>query len=147
MGLKDRLASRKRPSTTFLLRVDDDTAARRDLATAQALGDDDGIADAQAAIAACHEQITITALAPVDMEALLATHPATAEQQAANKSIFNPDTFVPALLAACIDSDIDEGAWAEYTTKGSLSAGETNALFDAAWNINYRVPDSSIPKG
>jgi hypothetical protein len=153
MGLKDRLAARKRPSTSYSLRVDDDTAARAELAAAQQYRSPTGSSDAgrvaaaQAAVDACYEQLIITALPPVEMEALLAAHPATDAQRAKDKAVFNSDTFVAALLAACIDSDVTEADWHEYTTTGSMSTGETNALFAAAWEINYRDPSPSIPKG
>lgn len=144
MGLKDRLASRQRPSTTYRLRIDDDAAARSELAAAH---DADSIAAAQAVVDACYETLTITALPPVEMEALLAAHPATDEQRAKDKTVFNQDTFVPALLAACIDSDVTEADWADYVSKGAMTTGEVNALFAAAWEINYRDPSPSLPFG
>lgn len=153
MGLKDRLAERKRPSTIYQLRIDDDSAARAALEAALAYrsptgsGDSGRVAAAQAEIDACYETLTITALPPVEMEALLAAHPATDAQRGKDKTVFNPDTFVAALLAACIDSDVTEADWQEYTTKGSMSTGETNALFAAAWEINYRDPSTSLKKG
>jgi hypothetical protein len=154
VGLKDRLADRKRPGTTYNLRIDDDAAARAELAAAKAAwsakASSDNIgreAAAQAAVDACYEQIIITALPPVDMEALLAAHPATEDQRAKDKTVFNQDTFVPALLAACIDSDVTEADWRDYTTTGSMTIGEVNALFAVAWEINYRDPSSSIKKG
>ena len=147
MGLKDRLATRKRPSTAYALRVDDDTAARTALVTAQASGDPTRIAEAEAALDACYEQLTITALPPVELEELLKQHPPTDAQRAAGHTTFNPDTFVAALLAACIASDVSEAEWMEYTTKGAMTAGETNSLFNDAWDINYRVLDQNIKKG
>jgi hypothetical protein len=145
MGLKDRLATRQRPSTTYKLRIDDDAAARTDLAAVTAAGAD--VEEAQAQLDACYEQLIITALPPVEMEALLAAHPATDAQRAKDKTVFNQDTFVSALLAACIDSDVTESDWQEYTTKGAMTIGEINALFAAAWEINYRDPSPSLPLG
>jgi len=148
VSLKDRLANRKRPSTTYSLRIDDDTAARAELAAAQAAGDDARVAAAQAVVDACYEQVTITAVAPKTMEELRAAHPPTDIQRDRDKKAeWDPATFVPALLAACVDSDITEAEWAEYTTTGSLNSGEVNSLFNAAWEINYRVPDINLKKG
>jgi len=144
MGLKDRLAQRKLPSTTYRLRVDDDAAARTKLAAASDAAD---VAAAQAVVDACYEDLVVTALPPVEMEALLAAHPATEAQRAKDKTVFNPDTFVPALLAACVDSDVTEADWADYTTKGAMTGGEVNALFATAWEINYRDPSPALPFG
>jgi hypothetical protein len=146
MGLKDRLATRKRPSTTYSLRIDSDDAARAELSAAQAADDEERIAAARAAVEACYEQLTITALPPVELEALLAAHPPVEKDR--GKKIFDPRTFIPALFAACIKSDITtEEEWAEYTTTGAMTAGEVNELFDKAWEINYRVPSADLPKG
>lgn len=154
MGLKDRLATRKRPFITHRLRIDDDTAARAELAAAQAVGDETRTAAAQAVVEACYEQFVITALPPgprrnpqpddpINLETLLKQHPPLTDQ----KQIFNPITFVPALLAACIESEITEAEWAEYTTTGTLSTGEAMDLFNVAWEINYRVPSADLKKG
>jgi hypothetical protein len=145
MGLKDRLADRPRPSTTYSLRIDDDEIPRAELIAARAAGDESRIVAAQEAVEACYEQVTITALPPADMEALLAEHPAP--ENANVQKIFNPATFVPALLAACMDSDVTEEDWAVYVTTGAMTIGEVGALFDAVWSLNYRAPDPSVPKG
>lgn len=144
MGLKDRLSARRRPTATYQLRIDDDTTARAELAAARAAGDEARIVAAQEAVEACYEQVTLTALPPADMEALLAEHPAPETLQ--GKSIFNPATFIPALLAACVDSDVTEADWAEYITTGAMTFGETTDLFNAVWELNYRAPDPAIPK-
>jgi hypothetical protein len=159
MGLKDRLAARKRPSTPYSLRIDDDAAARAELAAAQAAGDDKRAAKAREAIEACYEQVTIVALPPgpkpnpqpddpMDLETLRAAHLPTHEQRAKSKDVlFNPQTFVPALLAVCVESDVTEAEWAEYVTSGAMTTGEVSALFNLAWEINYRIPDPAIPLG
>jgi hypothetical protein len=144
MGLKDRLSSRRRPTATYALRIDDDTVARAELGAARAVGDESRIVAAQEAVEACYEQVTLTALAPADMEALLADHPAPEPLQ--GKSIFNPVTFIPALLAACVDSDVTEADWAEYVTTGAMTFGEVTDLFNTVWELNYRAPDPAIPK-
>lgn len=144
MSLKARLAQSELPTTTHKLRVAKDTAARRELVDACATGDTERIDAAQRAVDACYEQLTITALPPVDMEALLEAHPPVDRE---HKTMFNPVTFVPALLAACVDSDVTEEDWAEYTTKGPMTPGEVNELFRVVWDLNYRAPDPAVPKG
>jgi hypothetical protein len=144
MGLRDRLRERSRPSAVFVLRVEDDTAARAELATA--LAEDGDVTAAQAAVDSCHERLTITALPPADMEALIAAHPPTAEQETTN-SAWNPVTFIPALFAASIGGDVSEEDWAEYTTKGPMTSGEVRALVDVCLDVNYRAPNPSPGKG
>lgn len=145
MSLRDRLAARQRPTVTFLLRIDEDGAALAELAAAQAVGAPERVAAAEAAVEACYERLTINALPPADLEALVEAHPPSEAER--DKKIFNMPTFLPALLAACVDSDITEDEWATLTTKGPLTQGETTALFQAAWEINYRSPDPGLPKG
>lgn len=161
MGLKDRLAARKRPSAPYQLRIDDETAARAELAAAQAADDEPRIVAARAAVEACYEQVTVVALPPaprphpqpddpMDLETLLKKHQPTDEQRAKNKSVlFNQRTFVPALLAVCVIGDDvpSEEEWAEYTTSGTMTTGEVSDIFNAVWAINYRVPDPTIPLG
>lgn len=144
MGLKDRLTARKRPATTYALRIDDDTIARSELAAALAAGDEGRVVAAREAVEACHEQVTVTALPPAELEELLEAHPPLPADQA--KKMFNPVTFVPALLAACVDSDIDEQSWAEFTTTGAMTRGEVADLFNTVWDINHRIPSPSLPK-
>jgi hypothetical protein len=148
VGLKDRLATRPRPTTTFPLRIDDDRVARLELTAAEADEDEDRIVAARLAVDACYEQLTITALSPVAMEELREAHPPTEEQRKKHGALFNPTTFVPALLAACVDSDVSEEDWAEYTTTGAMTPGEVNALFAAAWELHYATaPSPDLPKG
>lgn len=147
MSLRDRLAKGTRPRTTYPLRVEDDTAARAELAKAVASGDEDRITLASEAVDACHEQVSIVALPPAEMEDLLGLHPPT-EAQRKDGAVFNRVTFVPALLAVCVDSDVTLEDWREYTTTiGPMTPGEVNALFNTAWDLNYRTPDPWVGKG
>jgi hypothetical protein len=114
------------------------TAHRRRVDTAQAAVDD------------CYTLLTVRALPPAEMEALLAEHPAEDTERA----IFNRATFIPALLARCVFDDPDtvepamtESEWADEISKGSSSLGEVSALFAACWQVNDRTPDRHIPKG
>lgn len=146
MSLKAKLSKRELPTALFPLRTDDDRGPRAELAAAQDAGDERRIAAAQAVLEACYEQITIRALPPGEVEELLEQHPPT-EEQAKRNWIYNPVTFPPALLAACIDSDITADDWAQYTTKGPMTRGEANTLFNTVWDLNYRVPDPWLGKG
>lgn len=162
MGLKDRLASRKRPSIQYALRLDDDTIPRRELAAALESGDEARISVTREKVEACYEQVTIVALPPappVDAdpdddttywETLIRAHPPTDEQRAQDRlAMFNKATFIPALLAACVQSDppVTAQEWAEYITTGCMTPGEADDLIGKVWNLNYRVPDPNIPKG
>ncbi len=147
MGLKDKLAKAPRATVTAQLRVGNVAAARAVLAAAQADGDPDRVKAATTALGACYEPVVLTALHPAQMEALLGKHPPTDAQREQNRSVFNPDTFIPALLAASIESDMTEDDWAEYTSTGAMTAGEVSSLFSTAWELNYRVPDVDLKKG
>ena len=141
MGLRERLRGRARPTDTFLLRVDDDTEARAELA--EAVRDGGDLVAAQAKVDGCYETLLITALPPADMEALRAAHPPTDEQAGAP---WNAATFLPALLAECITGDVTEEDWAEYTTKGPMTVGEVRDLFDTVMAVNYRSHDPHLGK-
>ena len=147
MSLRDRLAKGTRPRVTYPLRVEDDTAARSELAAATASGDEERITLAREAVDACYEQVAIVALPPAEMEELLGQHPPS-DSQRKDGAIFDRVTFVPALLAACVESDVTEDDWREYTsTIGPMTPGEVNALFNTAWDLNYRAPDPWVGKG
>lgn len=146
MALRASLAQRQLPTSTFLLRVFDDRRARAELAAAQVDGDAQRVAEAEQAVQACYEQLAITALPPAEWEALLAAHPAT-EQQRKDGAWCNNTTFLPALLAACIEGDETEADWADLITKGAITQGEVTALSVAVHNINLRSPDPLLPKG
>lgn len=145
MSLRERLAARARPTASFHLRVDDDTSAQADLVAAQAVGLPERITAAQAAVEACYERLELSALPPADMEALLEAHPPTPDQP--GNTMFNQATFVPALIAACVDSDMGEDDWAEFVAKGPITRGEVLALFNACWDLNHRTPDINLKKG
>lgn len=143
MSLRDRLRARSRPTATHDLRVEDDTAARNELAAALQDGAPERIEAAQTALQTCYETLHLTALPPADMEALIAAHPAPG----GSDSAWNPATFIPALLVACVGGDATEDDWAEWTTKGPLSVGESRDLLNAVLAVNYRTPDLSVGKG
>ena len=164
MGLKDRFASRQRPQETFPLRMDfgpesetaeqEFSAASAELADARTRGLPDlgaltrRVELARAKREAFYEFLTVQALPPDEFDDLIAAHPPTEEQRKKDqRSVWNHTTFVPALLAASIDSDMTAQDWAEVTSKGPVATGEVGALFQAAMQVNDRTPDPTVGKG
>lgn len=165
MGLKERFASRQLPQVVYPLRMDyspesdaaerEFAAAERELAFAQSQGFVDlggyrrRVDQARAAREQFYEQLTIRALPPAEFEELVAAHPSSKEQRDKNgpAAVWNVDTFVPALLAACVDSDMTADDWTEVTSKGPMATGEVAALFQAALQVNDRTPDEHLGKG
>lgn len=158
MSLRERLRAKSRPQATFRLRIDDDAEPQAELQKAvQALriaslrGEptDEPQADvdaAQAAVDEHYEILTLTALAPEDMEALIALHPPTKEQRK-DEASWNVDTFRPALLEACVEGDMTEDDWREFVTKGNASTGEITRLWEAVVVVNFRGSDGQVGKG
>jgi hypothetical protein len=110
------------------------------------------VADAQAALDAqpCIE-VTLRPLPPPEWEALVELHAANEEQQARGMQ-WNPTTFRPALLAACVVPPEGEDAlsaeeWEQLVKDGQLATGEYNALCNAAVQVNLRAPASAVGKG
>lgn len=165
MGLKERFASRQLPQVVYPLRMDyspDSDAAERELGAAErelAFAQSQGWTDlgglrrrveqARLARAAFYEELTIRALPPAEFEELVSAHPSSKEQRdkSGPAAVWNVDTFVPALLAACVDSDMTADDWAEVTSKGPMATGEVAALFQAALTVNDRTPDEHLGKG
>lgn len=164
---RERLRARPLPSIVYPLLVDDPAQARAALEQEQQLlrqvilkhGADDDIEDyrehkakveaAQAALDDCYELIALTALRPAAYEQLAAQHPPTAAQQAKDdKAWVNVDTFRPALLQACADSDMTAADWAAFLEE-NVSTGERQGLYVAALGINERdrFADPLVPKG
>lgn len=160
MSLKERLRARARPQATFALRMADTSDATRELEEATRewrlaqLRDDDGshrkeiaaakkkVDAAEKTLADCYEQLTLVALPPAEMEALIAAHPAKD-----GDAPWNEATFRPAVLAACVEGDMTEADWAEFLAAGPVSLGEVRALWAAVMSVNDRSPDITIPKG
>jgi hypothetical protein len=167
MGLHDRLRARPLPTETVRIPVDPEAAAtaERDLdAAAWALeeartrGSAD-LAELRARAAATraavdglqYESVTLRGLPPAEWEALIDQHPPP-EDGARPGAQWNPATFRPALLAACVvpaDGEDPPSAsdWEQIAKDGSLSAGELNTLFSAAVALNLRTPASAVGKG
>lgn len=142
MGLRDRLAAAQRRTSTHRLRIEDDAAARVELAAAVADGDQERISAARAAVEACYEPLHLTALAPADWDALIAAHPPKDKT-----SWCDITTFLPAVLVECMqDDDVTESDWMEWTTKGAMSPGEVAGLIDAVLALHGRAPDPLVGK-
>jgi hypothetical protein len=166
MGLGDRLRARTPPTETVRLPHDpaqyahaerDLEAARWALEDARARGYTDlsalreRVDTAAAQLEACDcEVVTLRALSPAEWEALVDLHPATEGQDKAG-AMWHTATFRPALLAACVvaaegEEPLSEADWDVLVKDGSLAPGELNTLFNAAVNINLRVPPSAVGK-
>jgi hypothetical protein len=162
VGRRERFLARRRPTVDYQLAVVDDTDALAELAAAkEALDaarfrDDDGagqavadaekrVAKARRALEACYEPVTLTALPPVEFEALVAK-PEYAPREGQDEK-WNADTFPRACFLACVDtSDLTTEEWAEFVDS-SLSQGERESLFLTAVGLNARWPSGSIPNG
>jgi hypothetical protein len=165
MGLRDRLRERQAPSATVALRIDaspasferdhqlelveariKDAEKRRDSEAVAALSAE--LEEAQAAVDACYEYLTVKAIPASEMEALIGAHPATREQLEVDPRVtFNRLTFFPALLAACVESTETEEDWAQIIQSGELVLGEINTLVNVAMELNDRSPSVTLGKG
>lgn len=120
---------------------------------------------AEAAVEACYETIVLRALPPQRVEQLETEHPPTAEQmercrtqreQAKQRGedlpdwpSWNDDTYWPALLAECAETDMTVEDWAAFLAQ-NVSDGEARSLKMAALQVNRqeRVADPLVlPKG
>jgi hypothetical protein len=162
MGLRDRLRARQLPTVTVVLAGDRSAyaAAERELDSAnralldeQARGSYDLAAErarvevAQSALDELPvEKVVLRALPPSDWEALVEAHPPPKDRVA--ELAWNPSTFRAALLSASVVLPDGEEPpdWEELTRGGHLTAGELNALFEAAVSINARAPQVSTGK-
>lgn len=107
--------------------------------------------EAKAELAACFHRIHFKGLSGDDYDALLNEHPPTAEQkkekdEQGREPLFNPETFIPALLEAC------------YVGEDGMTADEWKTELDgwpwpdrvdlqrAVTNANTRPFSDGIPK-
>ena len=156
MSLRARIAERETPRTEYRLRIRQTAGPEAELRrTQEELFRDPGAPDARDAVDAarraldaCYEVLVIEALAPNDFEDLLAKHQPTPEQRKENPDAsFNPATFRPALMEACVQGDMTADDWADFLVKPGSSLGEVNDLWWTVWGINGRAPDPSVPLG
>jgi hypothetical protein len=160
-GRRERLLARKRPSVPYQLAVVDDTDAVAELAAAkEALdaagyrvdeGAEQAVAEAEArlekaraAVEACYEPVTLTAMLPAAFEELIA-QPEHAPREGKDER-WNADTFPRACFLACADDDGDMSAqdWDTFTVE-NVSQGERESMFMAAVGINARWPSGAVP--
>ncbi|MGH3096100.1 MAG: hypothetical protein ACRDMV_08895 [Streptosporangiales bacterium] len=167
--LRDRLRTKARRTTDVPLVIDPDgeVEARRALDDARMrlrvaqIGDDDApkakqtravndaqadIDKAQAAWEQTVERVEFQALSRPDMEALIAEHPPTKDDD--DDAGWHAETFQPALVAACsTDQSMSEAEWAEFLSSDRMSVGEVNSLYEAVARLNMEYPQAGVPKG
>jgi hypothetical protein len=87
-------------------------------------------------IADAGQEFRVRGLNSKGMSDLIAAHPPVHGE----KSAWNPDTFVPALLAACV---VDPQMTVEQATAllAVLNRDQTNVLFGAAWDASTGAVD------
>jgi len=168
MSQRERLLGRRIPPERVTIRVDFSDAADvayaeyesalRDLQLAESRNADltdarARLAESSAALAEFQEVLVVSPIPPADYEALIGEHPPTEQQQALNYR-WDPDGFIPALLAACIGQELppedrmSEKDWLDWTTTAAVgAAGEVMALFAACLRVNDRSLDVHVGKG
>lgn len=102
------------------------------------------VAETEAALAPFREVLRAGPIAPIAYEELVRAHPPSAEQRAQGQ-VWDPETFTPALLAACIGQELPEGErmteqdWADWmSTAGAGVSADLVALFRACLQVNDR---------
>lgn len=168
MSQRDRLLGRRIPPTPVAIRVDfspeadaafaaHETAQQeRDLAETRNAGlseADTRLAETKAALAAYQEILQVSPLPPSLYDELIGEHPPTDEQRAQHYS-WNPDTFGPALLAACIGQELpdaermSEKDWIAWAA-GTASAGHAEyvLLVNTCLEVNDRTLNVHVGKG
>ncbi|SDG20945.1 hypothetical protein SAMN04487781_4015 [Cellulosimicrobium cellulans] len=158
MSLRDRLAAKRRRTTTIPIQVEDDTVQRADVETARralfaaTIGDgstpevkaaaQEAVDAAEAALAATREDVVFQALSPDDAERIWSEHTGEDGQLV-------PATSLPVLAAACaVDPDLqDEAWWAAQLNGDSWSLGERDGLYRELLDLNLSRPRPGTPKG
>lgn len=89
------------------------------------------------------EKVTLVfeAISSHDMDALVAAHPPTKDQQLQGIG-FNPETFNPALIAAClVEPKVTPEEFLEIWQSDAWSQGELSTLFNTAWQLTMEGLD------
>ncbi|MER5546492.1 hypothetical protein ACWDBP_35000 [Streptomyces sp. NPDC001233] len=148
----DRLRHRARPQNRLRICDDDhlrrrfedaEQAAQRARFLAEANPDDEQVAEhaaqattaleeARAALDDASDFLTFLALPRPVLEELISKHPPT-EQQAAEGTVFNPDTFPAALIAAASFDGMTRDEADELLS--TWPAADANLLWEAAWSV------------
>lgn len=168
MSQRERMLGRRIPPTPVEIRVGFSPEAdaafaaykaalqERELAEARNAGLDEAdalVAETKAALGEYQEVLQVSPIPPSLYDELIGEHPPTDEQRAQHYS-WNPDTFGPALLAACIGqelpdtermSEMDWIAWAA----GTASAGHAEyvLLVNTCLEVNDRTLNVHVGKG
>jgi len=165
VSLRDQLRGRSLPTEVVRLPLDPTAWSRAERARGEAQWaldeargtggrDTTGL---RAQVATAQEQldalpcleVMLRTLPPPEWEALVELHPATEDQQGRGMQ-WNPATFRPALLAACVVPPEDEPEpltaeyWEGVVKAGELGAGEYNMLVNSAVALNLRTPASAV---
>jgi hypothetical protein len=159
---RERLLGRQLPATPFRLQVDHTPAAntaageldaaRRAVQLAKDHGDDmlSATTRLDAAVDAYEPYCLVlyVRVIPADLyEQIELEHPPSPDQ-AARGYQWDPATFAPALLEACVDGDMTADDWAEMRRVGGrVATGEINALINLCLAVNDRTPDPYLGKG
>ena len=142
---KARLAGAARRTGTHQLRVEDDAAARTELAAALSSEDEQRITAAREALTACYEPLKLTAMPAEDWDDLVTAHPPPDKLK--DRVWCDVGTFLPAALAVCAETDdITEADWADHVNKGAMAPGEVRALLDDLVALHDRSPNVGLPK-
>ena len=167
MSQRERLLGRRVPPTPVAIRVDFSPAADaafaaheeavRDLRNAELRTADleqvrARVAEAKAALEPYQEVLLVSPIAANEYDELIGQHPPTDQQRELGYA-WNPDGFVPALLAACIGQELPETErmsekdWIDWTTTASAGvSGELVTLYQTCLQINDRSIDVHVGK-
>lgn len=167
MSQRDRMLGRRIPPTPVSIRVDfgpeseaafaEHETALRDLETAESRGVDYAAAQAcvdetKAALEPYQEILQVSPIPPSVYDDLIGENPPTDEQRKQNYS-WNPDTFGPALLAACIGQELpdndrmSEKDWIAWASGSGAGHGEYVALVNTCLAVNDRTLNVHVGKG
>ena len=166
MSQRDRLLGRRVPPTPVTIRVDfspdadaayaEHEAALRDLETVAARGADPTaahalVAETKAALAPYQEVLQVSPIPPSQYDELMGEHPPTDAQREAGY-IWNPDTFGPAILAACTGQDLpddermSEKDWIDWASSATSGHAEYILLVNTALAVNDRTLNIQVGK-
>jgi hypothetical protein len=159
MSQRERLLKRRIPALQVSIRVDfsadaDEAfaahaAAERDLRSTRLRGLVDEararVEELKAALAPFVEVLFVSPIPPVVYEQLILDHPPTIANREQGL-IWNPATFAPALLAACVGQELPEGErmtekdWTDWLSiAGAGVSGDLIRLFRTCLEVNGQV--------
>lgn len=164
MTRRERLRARRVPPIPVTIRTGFTPAAdeafaeveraQQALFAAQASGARLGEAEARLvaareATAELVETFQVGMVPPPDYDGLIGDNPPSEEQRKAG-AMWDHATFVPALLAACVDQGTEDqlsaAEWAADIKDGVYASGELARLFDACLTVNDRSLDVRVGK-